>query len=318
VNQPGSESAKPRILLTGMTGYIGGLLLGRFEQEGIPVRCLVRRPHRILRPVSSTTEVVRGDVLQPESLRAAFDGISTAYYFVHSLDATDFARQDAQAAQNFAAAAREAGVQRIIYLGGLGGESRCLSPHLQSRHEVGRIFRTSDVETIEFRAAIVLGSGSFSFQLIRSLTEQLPVLLFPRCADTPTQPIAIDDVLAYLLAARELPPGNSRLFEIGGRDVVTYADLLDEYARQRGLRRVIVRVPVLPPSVASLWLGFIAPGAAAVGRQLLEGLCIPTIVRDHSARQVFPQVKPMGFREAMQRAISGSDVDAAVKCRVTA
>ena len=172
----------------------------------------------------------------------------------------DFERDDRQAAESFAEAARKSGVERILYLGGLGDDTPTdLSPHLRSRHEVGKILRESGVETIEFRASIVIGAGSLSFDLVKSLTDRLPVMICPKWLSTPTQPIALDDVLGCLLAAKDLPPGKSRIFEIGGTDVVTYGDLIREYTRQNGLRRWLISVPVLTPSLSSLWL---APGHA--------------------------------------------------------
>ncbi len=218
----------------------------------------------------------------------------------------DFEQQDRDAAESFAAAARQANVQRIVYLGGLGEDADPkLSPHLRSRHEVGRIFRESGVETVEFRASVVVGTGSLSFELIRSLTNRLPVMICPRWLVTPTQPIAVDDVLAYLRAALDLPPGESRIFEIGGADVVTYGDLIREYSRQQGLRRCLISVPVLTPYLSSLWLGLVTPATAEVGRHLIEGLKNPTIVRDKTALDLF-DVQPMGIREAIGRALESN------------
>jgi uncharacterized protein YbjT (DUF2867 family) len=204
---------------------------------------------------------------------------------------------------NFAGAARQAGVRRIIYLGGLGDDSLPdLSPHLRSRHEVGKILRESGVETIEFRASVVIGAGSLSFDLMKSLTDRLPMMICPRWLSTPSQPIAVDDVLSYFLAARDLSPGESRIFEIGGTDVVTYGDLIREYARQRGLRRWLISVPVLTPYLSGLWLALVTPASFEVGRHLIEGLKNPTVVRDRTALAVFP-IRPMGIREAIQRAL---------------
>ena len=216
-------------------------------------------------------------------------------------DSKDFEKEDRQAATNFAEAAKKAGVRRIIYLGGLGDDADPkLSPHLRSRHEVGKILRASGVETVEFRAGMVVGAGSLSFQLMKSLTDRLPVMLCPRWLTTPTQPIAVDDVLAYLLAARELPAGESRTFEIGGTEVVTYGDLIREYARQKGLRRWLIFVPVLTPYLSGLWLALVTPAAFEVGRHLIEGLKNPTVVRDKTALEVF-SVRPMGAKEAIQK-----------------
>lgn len=214
-----------------------------------------------------------------------------------------FEEEDRQAAENFGQAAKSAGVRRIIYLGGLGDDTTQLSPHLRSRHEVGQVLRKSGVETIEFRASLVIGSGSLSFDLLRHLTDRLPIMICPRWLATPTQPIAIDDILAYLSAAMDLPPGQSRIYEVGGTDVMTYADLLREYARQKGLRRWLISVPVLTPYLSSLWLSLVTPASAQVGRHLIEGLRNPMVVRDHTALEEFP-IKPMSVREAISRALN--------------
>ena len=204
-----TTSERPPVLLTGASGYVGGRLLPLLEAKDVTLRCLARRPEKLRSRVATSTAVVQGDVLDPSSLNAALQGVEIAYYLVHLMAAsTDFEREDRQAAQNFAEASKKAGVRRIIYLGGLGNDrDPKLSPHLRSRHEVGKILRESGVECIEFRASLVIGAGSLSFDLVRSLTHRLPVMICPRWLITPTQPIAVDDVLAYLLAAIDLPPG---------------------------------------------------------------------------------------------------------------
>jgi len=299
------DAKRPVVLLTGASGYVGGRLLPLLEAKGVTLRCLARSQDKLRSHAPSSTEVVQGDVLDPSSLNAALQGVEIAYYLVHLMAAsTDFEREDRQAAANFATAAKKAGVRRIIYLGGLGDDSsRNLSPHLRSRHEVGKILRESGTECIEFRASLVIGAGSLSFDLVRSLTDRLPVMICPRWLTTPTQPIAVDDVLAYLIAAMDLPPGPSRIFEIGGTDVVTYGDIIREYALQRRLRRWLISVPVLTPYLSSLWLGLVTPASAEVGRHLIEGLKNPTVVRDQSALDVFP-IRPMGIRWAIARALT--------------
>jgi len=255
--------------------------------------------------VKDATQIVRGDVLDPASLEEAMRGVDSAYYLVHLMSGSkNFEKEDRQAAMNFAEAAKKAGVQRIIYLGGLGDDADPkLSPHLRSRHEVGRILRNSGVETIEFRASLVIGTGSLSFDLVKSLTDRLPVMLCPRWLTTPTQPIAVDDVLAYLLAAKDLSAGPSRIFEIGSPDVTTYGGMIREYARQRGLRRWLISVPVLTPYLSSLWLALVTPAAFEVGRRLIEGLKNPTVVRDRTALDVF-SIRPMGIQEAIHKALA--------------
>ena len=291
-------------LVTGGTGYIGGRLIQLLERNGVALRCLVRNPEKLQSRVSRSTTVIQGDVLDLPSLEQALQGVTTAYYLVHLMGSSaDFEKQDRQAAENFARAACQAEVKRIIYLGGLGVDDAKLSPHLRSRHEVGRILRESGVECIEFRASLVIGAGSLSFDLVRSLTNRLPVMICPRWLTTPTQPIAVDDILAYLQAARELPPGPSRVFEVGGPDVVTYGDIIRVYARQKGLRRWLISVPILTPYLSSLWLALVTPASFEVGRHLIEGLKNPTVVRDRSALQVFP-IRPMGIEEAVRRALA--------------
>lgn len=299
------EANQPVVLLTGASGYVGGRLIPLLEQQPVLLRCLARSPNKLRPLVKQTTQVVQGDVLDPRSLDEALRGVDTAYYLVHLMSGSkNFEQEDRQAAENFAEAAKKAGVKRIIYLGGLGDDSDSkLSPHLRSRHEVGDLLRQSGVETIEFRAGMVVGAGSLSFQLMKSLTDRLPVMICPRWLSTPTQPIAINDVLAYLLAAKDLPAGESRTFEIGSPDVVTYGDLIREYARQQGLRRLLIFVPVLTPYLSGLWLALVTPATYEVGRHLIEGLKNPTVVQNHSASQAFA-VRPMGVKEAIAQALA--------------
>lgn len=291
-------------LVAGASGYVGGRLIPLLEAQPGVVRCLARNPDELRPHVRGTTEVVRGDVLDPASLGDALRGVRTAYYLVHLMSGPgDFEKEDRDAATNFAGAAKYAGVRRIIYLGGLGDDADPdLSPHLRSRHEVGTILRASGVETVEFRASLVIGTGSLSFDLVKKLTDRLPVMLCPRWLNTPTQPIAVDDVLAYLLAAKDLPPGRSRTFEIGCPDATSYGGMIREYARQKGLSRWLISVPVLTPYLSGLWLALVTPAAFGVGRHLIEGLKNPTVVRDKSALEAFP-IKPMGVREAIQKAL---------------
>jgi uncharacterized protein YbjT (DUF2867 family) len=298
------EPKRPLVLLTGATGYIGSRLLPRLQQRNVPVRCLARKPDNLRTKVAEWTEIVKGDVLNRASLDAALAGVTTAYYLVHLMaSSVDFEKQDREAAENFGAAAKEAGVQRIIFMGGLGEETDAkLSSHLRSRHEVGRILRDSGVETIEFRASVVIGNGSLSYNLIRSLTDRLPVMICPRWLATPTQPIAVNDVLAYLLAALVLPPGQSQVYEIGSSDVVSYGQLIQEYARQRGLRRWLISVPFLTPYLSGLWLALVTPATYEVGRHLIEGLKNPTVVRDKTALQVF-DIRPAGIKQAIRQAL---------------
>jgi uncharacterized protein YbjT (DUF2867 family) len=294
------------ILLTGATGYVGGRLRLALEAAGRPLRCMARRPDHLRDRVGPATEVIAGDVHEPASLGPALRGVDTAYYLIHSMaNAGDYAARDREGAEAFAAAARDAGMRRIVYLGGLGRGDR-LSPHLASRQEVGRILRESGVSTIEFRASIVIGSGSLSFELVRALVEKLPVMVTPRWVATPTQPIGIEDLIAYLVAALDLEIDDSVVYEIGGPDRVSYGDLMREYARLRGLRRTMLRVPVLTPGLSSLWLGLVTPLYAAVGRELIEGVRNETVVHDDRALRDFP-VRPRGIREVLARALANED-----------
>ena len=290
------------ILLTGASGYVGSRLLRVLEAAGVAVRCLARQPDRIA-PGRASTEVVAGDCLDEASLVAAMEGVDQAYYLVHSMaSGTDFAALDRRAAANFGRAAATAGVRRIIYLGGLGDDAKSLSTHLKSRLETGAALREGGVPVVEFRASIVIGGGSLSFEMIRALVERLPVMVCPRWVDTRTQPIAIDDVVAYLRAALDLPDARAAIFEIGGPDVVSYGEMMREYARLRGLRRLLIPVPVLTPRLSGLWLTLVTPAQARVGRALVEGLRNPTVVRSPAAHGAF-EIEPMAMRDAFIRAI---------------
>lgn len=295
------------ILLTGATGYVGGELLRALEGEGRSLRCLARRPESLRSRVGLGTEVIRGDLLRPETLGPALEGVRCAFYLVHSMDASaGFEELDRRAARGFAEAARTAGLARIVYLGGLGDASRGLSAHLRSRQEVGDLLRGSGATVVELRASIVIGCGSLSFEMIRALVERLPVMMTPRWVATPAQPIGIDDLLAYLIAAIDLPLEESRIFEIGGAQVLSYGDLMQAYAGRRGLRRWMIPVPILTPRLSSLWLGLVTPYYARVGRRLVGSLRNPTVVSDGSALRAF-RVAPAGAGQAIDRALESEE-----------
>jgi uncharacterized protein YbjT (DUF2867 family) len=294
------------VLLTGATGYVGGRLRRALEERGVPLRCFVRQPDRLAGRVAASTELVPGDVREPADVARALRGARAAYYLVHSMGGSrDFLEQDRRAATVFAAAAQHAGLERVIYLGGLGSGPD-LSPHLASRQEVGRILRRGGVPALELRSSIILGSGSLSFELIRALVERLPVMTTPRWVATRAQPIAIEDVLEFLVRALDVALPRSEVVEIGGPDRVSYGDLMREYARQRGLRRIFIPLPVLSPRLSSLWLGLVTPLYARIGRELIDGVRNETVVDDPEGARRFA-VTPRGMRAAIERALANEE-----------
>ncbi len=297
------SNRRKKVLVTGATGYVGSRLVPRILPH-YDVRCLVRDPARLDDSIRDQVDVAQGDVMHSHSLEKCLQGVDVAFYLIHGMGyGADFQKKDRLAAENFVAAAKQAGVSRIIYLGGLGDDADPgLSPHLKSRHEVGEIFLASEIPTIELRASVVLGPGSLSYELIRSLTQKLPMMICPKWLATPTQPIATEDVTAYLHEAIELPIEESQVFEVGSQDVVTYGDLIRMYAKERNLTRVLVSVPLLTPYLSSLWLGLVTPTSAEVGRHLIEGLRNPTVVRDDRARKIFSH-QPMTTQEAIRQAV---------------
>ncbi len=302
------------ILVTGASGYIGGRLVAALESAGRRVRCVTRRPELSAGRFGSGTEVVAGDMLDTDSMRRAMAGVDLAYYLVHSLGSRGhFEEEEERAARSFVDAARRAGVRRIVYLGGLAHPDELArqaeagaSAHMSSRLRVGEVLRGSGIPTVEFRASIVIGAGSLSFELIRALVQRLPVMVTPRWVSVQAQPIAIADVIAYLVAALDVPLDASRVFEIGGAEITSYRGLMEEYARQRGLRRLFVPVPFLTPQLSSLWLGLVTPIFARVGRKLIESITMPSVVRDGGALKVFP-VRPRGYRAAVRQALADED-----------
>ena len=294
---------KDIVLLTGASGYIGGRLLRALEEGGRSVRCLARNPEKVA-VARATTTVVQGDCLDEASVYRALADVDTAFYLVHSMAAgPGFEGLDHRAALNFGLAAARAGVRRIIYLGGLGEDDASLSRHLRSRAETGSTLRAAGVPVVEFRASIVIGAGSLPFEMIRALVERLPVMICPRWVDTLTQPIAVDDVIAYLVAALDLRENGHSVFEIGGPETVSYGDLMRCYARLRDLRRVLLPVPVITPHLSGLWLGLVTPAQARIGRALVEGLRNATVVRSDTARRTFG-ITPVPLHEALARAVS--------------
>lgn len=293
------------ILVTGATGYVGSRLVPYLSNAGHQVRVLVRDPRRLRgRPWADCVEVFVGDVQRPETLPAALTGVDVAFYLIHSLDeGRDFHERDVAAAHNFAHAACSAGVRRLIYLGGLGDPGANLSVHLRSRQETGRILRQAGIPVTEFRAAIIVGSGSISFEIVRNLTERLPVMICPRWVYTRIQPIAIDDVIQYLASALDVPESADQIIEIGGADVLTYAEMMLIYARIRGLKRALIPIPVLSPRLSSYWVHWVTPIPANIARPLIDGLRNEVIVRSDQARRLFPHIEPIGYERAVRRAL---------------
>ncbi len=277
-----------RCLVTGATGYIGGRLAPRLLDEGYAVRCLVRDPGKLRDvPWASRVEVARGDVLDPPTLTSAFEGVDVAYYLIHSLGERGFTDVDRRAAESFAAAARAAGVHRIVYLGGLHPEGDELSEHLASRTEVGDILLASGVPTAVLQAAVILGSGSASFEMLRYLTERLPAMITPRWVHNRIQPIAVRDVLRYLVGAATLPADVNRTFDIGGPDVLTYAEMMQRYAKVAGLpRRILVPVPVLTPRLSSHWVNLVTPVPKAIAAPLIDSLVHEVVCDENDIARV--------------------------------
>lgn len=299
------------ILVTGATGYVGGRLVPRLLQAGYRVCCLVRRLTNLDRePWRSQVECVQGDVLRPETLTAAMEGVATLYYLVHSMGGgRDFEAQDLAAASHCAKAASVQGVQRIIYLGALGDSAAKLSAHLRSRQQTGSALCEAGVPVTEFRAAVIIGSGSLSFELIRYLSERLPVMICPRWVYTRIQPIAIQNVLDYLVAALQKPESAARIIEIGGEDVLTYGGLMETYASVRGLKRYLLPVPLLTPRLSSYWVRLVTPFSVSVARPLIEGLRNEVIVRDNEAREIFPEVRLLDCKTAVKLALADTKAD---------
>ncbi len=293
------------ILVTGATGYIGGRLVPRLLEQGHRVRVLARSRVRVLsRPWAGQVEVALGDALDPGSLAEAMAGVESAYYLIHNLSTgPGFREMDARAARTFGQAARKAGVGRIVYLGGLGDPESSLSSHLRSRQESGQALREGGVPVTELRAGVIVGPGSLSFEMIRHLAERLPVMVCPRWIYSRIQPIAIGDLLEYLVAALNFPHPEDVTIEVGGKDATTYRGLLLGYARARGLHRLLIPVPVLTPRLSSYWVHWMTPIPASIAVPLVEGLRNDVVVTDNLARTLFPDIVPVDWTTAIQRAL---------------
>ncbi len=294
-----------RVLATGATGYIGGRLVPGLLADGHQVRCLTRRPDKLSGvPWATDVEIVEGDVLEPDTLGAAVADIDVIYYLVHSIGSgRSFEEADRRAATNLAEAAAAAGVKRIIYLGGLVPVGERASPHLASRAEVGQIFLDSPVPAIVLQAGVIIGSGSASFEMLRYLTERLPVMVVPKWVGSLVQPIAVRDVLAYLIGMVSAPAGLDRRFDIAGPDILTYREMMIRYAKVAGLKhRIIIPVPVLSPWLSSQWVNVVTPVPKAIAQPLIESLRNNVIAREHDIDEFVPR-ELLGFDEAVRLAL---------------
>lgn len=303
-----SSSEKPPIFLTGSTGYVGGRLAPRLLDKGYPIRCLLRSPRKLedrawaQRP---DVELVAGDAADEDGMAEALSGCRVAFYLIHSMVSagSEYADKDRRMAEGFARAAKRAGIQRILYLGGLGETGDDLSEHLSSRREVEKALASTGVPVTVLRAAIIIGAGSASFEILRYLVERLPVMVTPRWVDTECQPIAIDNVLGYLLGCLEAPETAGRTFDIGGPEILSYRDMMHTMAKARGLRRrLIVPVPVLTPSLSARWIHFVTPLSKEIAMPLAEGLRNRVVCRDDAILDIVPQ-RRIGVREAIERAL---------------
>ena len=308
------KKTRRKILLTGPTGFIGGRLLYALDQDDYQVQCLVRLSEKLVirRPLRRQPEVVYADLLKPDTLPQAMTGCEAAYYLVHSMggrsiaETKAFAERDRRCAKNFLKAAEEAGVKRIIYLGGLGETGDKLSKHLASRQEVATILQSGDIQTTALRAAVIIGAGGASFELLRYLVERLPVMMCPQWVNTRSQPIAVEDVISYLVGCLQEPATAGLTLDIGGPDIISYREMMHIYARVRGLRRFIFTVPVLTPRLSAYWINLITPVPAGIVFPLVEGLKNEVICRDNRIREMVP-VELASMKEAICTALAETE-----------
>ncbi|MBU2530322.1 MAG: NAD(P)H-binding protein, partial [Elusimicrobia bacterium] len=293
------------ILVTGATGYIGGRLVPRLLEKGYKVRCLARhQEHLNGKPWAQETEIIKGDILTGEGLNSAFRNIDAAFYLVHSMaDTPNFEKSEEKSANNFIKVAKANDVKRIVYMGGLGDKSSKLSRHLKSRHRVGDILRSAGIKTTEFRAAIIVGSGSVSFEMIRYLVERLPIIPSFKYLQSYCQPTAIRDVLSYLINCLDKKETENKIIEIGGDSVHPYTDLLKIYAETRGLKRRFFNCYIWLPYSFSKFISFITPIPSMFAMPLLESLSNDVVCKNDDALKLFPEIKPLDYRTAVKYAL---------------
>ena len=296
------------VLLTGATGYIGSRLLVRLSKESINVRCIARNPEYLMNKNSFLDlDIRKCDLLEKKTVNNHFEGVDVAYYLVHSLNSgKDFREKELICAKNFLEACVANKVKKIVYLGGLASGEDVLSQHLDSRMQVGNVLRSSDIPCLEFQAAIIIGSGGLSFEIIQSLVKRLPAMITPKWVTSLSQPIGVDDVIEYLAQSIKLVMETDRIIQLGGQDQISYKELMKEFGRQAGYKRAMISVPVLTPRLSSLWLGLVTPAYARAGRKLIDSLTSDSIVTDREGQNLF-NVNPISYREAIKYAIKSDE-----------